>query len=145
MTAGQICSRVVATATPDEAVRVAAQRMAQHDLGTLVVVSRSDPAQPVGIVTDRDLAMRCVAGTIDPDDAQVSQVMTQPADTIDEFATIDAALTRMADRGIRRLIVTGDGHALVGLLSLDDVLDLLGHELRPITRLLDKQQPHIPA
>jgi CBS domain-containing protein len=145
MTVGQICSRIVATALPSEYVRVAARRLAQHDVGTLVVVSPVDSEQAIGIVTDRDLALRCVAGTVDPDVARIEQVMTQPVETIDEFVSIESALSRMAEHGIRRLVVTGDGHHMVGILSLDDVLDLLGHEFRPLTRLLDKQQPHIPV
>jgi CBS domain-containing protein len=145
MTVGQICSRIIATALPYEYVRVAARRLAQHDVGTLVVVSPTDREQAIGIVTDRDLALRCVAGTVDPDVARIEHVMTQPVETVDEFMSIEAALSRMAEHGIRRLVVTGDGHRMVGILSLDDVLDLMGHEFRPLTRLLDKQQPYIPA
>lgn len=141
MTAGQICSRIVATAAPDEHLRVAARRMSQHDVGTLVVVNEPDATQAIGIITDRDLAIRCLVGNLDPDVARVGQVMTQPLETIDEYATIDAALARMAEHGTRRLVVTGDGHKLVGILSLDDILDQLAHEFQPITRLLDKQQP----
>jgi signal-transduction protein with cAMP-binding, CBS, and nucleotidyltransferase domain len=145
MPVGQICTRIVATAAPGECVRVAARRMAVNDVGTLVVVADADPSQAIGIVTDRDIALRCVAGELDPDVAHVSQVMTHPVETMDESVSIDDAMTRMATLGLRRLVITGDGHKLVGILTLDDVLDHLMRELQPIGRLLDKQQPRIPA
>lgn len=145
MNAGSICSRVVATATPSEKVRIAARRMAVNDVGTLVVLDAGGHNEAIGIVTDRDIAIRCVAGDLDPDTANVSQVMTQPVATVDEFTSVDAAIAKMAANGTRRLVVTGDGHRLVGILSLDDVLEMLAAEVGPIGRLLEQQQPHIPA
>jgi len=56
MSAGRICSRVVVTASSNESIRVAAQRMAEKDVGTLVVVDPSRVPEAVGIITDRDLA-----------------------------------------------------------------------------------------
>jgi len=145
MNAGSICSRVVATAAPGEKVRIAARRMAVNDVGTLVVLDAGGHNEAVGIVTDRDIAIRCVAGDLDPDTTNVSQVMTQPVVTVDEFTSVDAAIAKMAANGTRRLIVTGEGHRLVGILSLDDVLEMLVAEVGPIGRLLEQQQPHIPV
>jgi CBS domain-containing protein len=145
MSVGQICSRVVVTAVPRETVRVAAHRMSVNDVGTLVVVDAADPSQPIGIVTDRDIAMRCVAGELDPDTTQLSEVMTKPVETIAEDAPIEDAINRMAAIGLRRLIVTGQAHTRAGVVSLDDVLEHLMRELQPLGRLLDQQQPRIPA
>jgi CBS domain-containing protein len=145
MTAGRICSRVVATAAPSERVRIAARRMATNDVGTLVVLDDAGRGEAVGIVTDRDIALRCVAGELNPDEAHVSEVMTHPVETIDEYASVDTALAKMASGGKRRLIVTGDDHRVVGIVSLDDVLGMLAREIRPIGRLLEQQEPRIPA
>ena len=71
--------------------------------------------------------------------------MTMPVRVIDESVPIEDAMERMAETGARRLVVTGEGKQLVGILSLDDVLELLAHELGPISRLLRQQQPHVPA
>ena len=144
MSVGQLCTRVVATAAPRELVRAAARRMAVNDVGTLVVVDDTDATQAVGILTDRDIAVRCVAGQLDPDVAVVGDVMTQPVETIDQSAPLEEAMTRMATFGRRRLIVTGERGVLVGLLSLDDVLDHLTRELQPVGQLLNKQQPRFP-
>jgi CBS domain-containing protein len=144
MSVGQICSRLVITATPRETVRVAAHRMSVNDVGTLVVVDPARPAEAIGIVTDRDIAMRCVAGELDPDTARVADVMTRPVETIDESFAIEAAIDRMAAVGHRRLIVTGAGRTLVGIVSLDDVFAHLTSEMQPVGRLLHQQQPQIP-
>ena len=144
MSVGQLCTRVVATAAPRELVRAAARRMAVNDVGTLVVVDETDATLAVGILTDRDIAVRCVAAQLDPDVATVADVMTQPVETVDQSAPLEEAMTRMASFGHRRLIVTGERGALVGLLSLDDVLEHLTRELQPVGHLLDKQQPRFP-
>lgn len=145
MSAGRICSRTVATVRPEETVRVAARRMAELDVGTLVVRDGDGTNAPTGIVTDRDIAVRCVGGGYNPDKTPVAKIMTVPVRVIDESVPIEDAMERMAETGARRLVVTGEGKQLVGILSLDDVLELLAQELGPISRLLRQQQPHVPA
>ncbi len=145
MSAGRISSRVIATAAPTETIRVAARRMAEFDVGTIVVMDPSHPERAAGLVTDRDLAVRCVAGGLNPDTTVVSDLMTAPAHAIDEGTPIEEVIQHMASAGTRRLIVTGSGGRAVGILSLDDVLDVLVKEAGAIGRLLDKQQPHVPA
>ena|SRR3990172_556711 len=145
MSAGRICSRVMATAWPTETVRVAAQRMAENDVGTLVVLEPDGASRAVGIVTDRDIAVRCVARSLDPGKTRVSTIMTAQVQSIDQEVPVEDALSRMASAGTRRLVVTGDGHAVLGILSLDDVLDLRTQEAASIGRLLEKQKPHIPV
>lgn len=145
MSVGRICSRVVATATPEETVRVAARRMVRNDVGTLVVVEGGGVTRPVGLVTDRDITIRCVAADLDSDQTPVGTIMSTPVQSVGEHTPIEEAMERMANRAIRRLVVTGDQGFLVGLLSLDDVVRLLAEEAGSIGRLLDAQQPRIPA
>lgn len=145
MSVGRLCSRVVATATPEESARVAARRMAEHDVGSLVVIEPDGLSRAVGIVTDRDLVVRCVAGLRDPESAKVGELMSTPVHTVDEDTPIEEAIRQMAGAGTRRLVVTGSGQRLVGILSLDDVLELLIGETTSIGLLLHKQQPHIVA
>jgi CBS domain-containing protein len=145
MTAGTICSRVVATASPTESVRAAAQRMAENEVGTLVVIAGDGPGRALGIVTDRDIAVRCVAKNADPDKTVISKVMTAPVQSVDEHTPVEEAVSRMAVSATRRLVVTGAGQRAVGILSLDDVLDVLAEEAGSIARLLEKQKPHVRA
>lgn len=145
MTAGRLCSRILATASPDESVRAAARRMAEFDVGTLVVLKENRGSHAVGVITDRDIAVRCVAEKLDPDEALVSEVMTTPVHVVSDDTSIEEAISRMASSGTRRLIVTEDGDRVAGILSLDDILDSIVREASAIGRLLEKQQPRIPT
>lgn len=145
MSAGRICSRIMATASPDESIRAAAARMAEYDVGTLVVLKENRGSHAVGVITDRDIATRCVAEKRDPDDARVSEIMTKPVVSVNDHMSIEEALEKMADAGTRRLIVTGEGGRVAGILTLDDVLGLITRETAAIKVLLDKQQPKVPA
>jgi CBS domain-containing protein len=142
MSTGRICSRIIATVAPMENIRAAARRMADHRVGTLVAVEGD---RPVGIVTDRDIALRVVAEGLDPDLTPVSAILTTPLRSVHESMPIQEALSLMASAGTRRIVVTGDHGELAGILSLDDVLDLLIEEADTIGRLLGKQQPAIGA
>lgn len=117
--------------------------MAANDVGTLVVLDADGLSRPVGIVTDRDLAIRCVAAGLDPEQNRVGVVMTRPVHCIHEETPVEEALQKMARAGTRRLVVLGEGDRLVGVLSLDDLLDLLADETGAISRLLAKQQSHV--
>lgn len=140
MSAGRICSRVTVTVAPGETIRAAAQRMALNGVGTLVALEGD---RPVAIVTDRDIALRVVAEGLDPDLTPVSAIFTTPLRSVHESTPIQEALALMASGGTRRIVVTGDHAELVGILALDDVLDLLIQEAEFIGRILDKQQPTI--
>ena len=141
MSAGRVCTRVVVTAVPGETVRTAARRMAEHDVGSLVVIGETEPHQVLGVLTDRDIVVRAIAEELDTDRLLVSQVMTAPAQTIDESTSLEEALTRMANASARRLVVTGTEGRMVGVLALDDILALLTNEAWSVGRILTHQQP----
>lgn len=116
---------VNATTTIGEAARC----MDLHGVGCLVV---TEGTVLRGIVTDRDIAVRAVAGEFDRDDP-VGAVMTAPAVTVDAAQDIHAAYQTFRNSGVRRLPVL-DGRRVVGMLTVDDLLmdvfrrvaDLLG-------------------
>ena len=145
MSAGRLCKRVVATARPEESVWTAARRMTEYEVGSLVVLDTRGGEQAVGVVTDRDIVTRCIAASLDPLTTHLSAVMTAPVQSISHRTPIEDAITRMAKASTRRLVVTGDDHRVVGILSLDDVLDLLVDETAAIGRLLGGQKPHVPV
>jgi len=78
MSAGRICTRIVATTAPTETVRAAARRMADHEVGTLVVVAEEPEPHAVGVITDRDITIRGVAEELDLDQTPVSHLMSSP-------------------------------------------------------------------
>lgn len=145
MTAGKLCTRVLATASPDETVSKAARRMAEYDVGTLVVLKEDRGARAVGVITDRDIVVRCVAEKLDPEEAIVSEIMTTPVFTVRDETSIAEALAKMAGAGTRRLVVIAEGERVAGILTLDDILEHTAKESAAISKLLEKQQPSVPV
>jgi CBS domain-containing protein len=130
---------VVYTTTPNEKARFAARRMQEHNVGTLVVVDLGGKA--IGLLTDRDVAMRCVAESRDCESTPVSEIMTSPVTLVEEDTAIETAVQKMAASQVRRLVVVDEHNRLAGLLSLDDVLDLLIEESESIGMILHAQTP----
>jgi CBS domain-containing protein len=143
MSVAKICVREVDTAEVSESVQAAADRMNSRNVGTLLVLN---PLQhPLGIVTDRDLAVRVLAKGKDPFSTTVGDVMTLFPKTIREDTPIEQAITLMRSGPYRRLPVVDHAGKLVGLLSIDDVLDLLAEEFREIGALLKAERPEVLA
>lgn len=145
MTAGKLCSRILASASPDESVLQAARRMAEYDVGALVVLKEDRGMRAVGILTDRDIVVRCIAEQLDPANTTVSEIMTTPVFTVRDETPINEAVAKMASAGTRRLVVTAEGERVAGILTLDDVLGDMVWEASAIGKLLQKQQPQVPA
>lgn len=101
-----------------EPVSAAARLMKQYNIGAVPVCDASGKLR--GMITDRDITVRCTALGANPLEAKVSQAMTRGAVTIDEKAHIGEAARLMADARIRRLPVCRDG-VMVGMLSLGDL------------------------
>jgi CBS domain-containing protein len=137
MTVASICTRLPETTSPDDTVLSAAERMVSQDVGTLVVTDRD--GQPAGIVTDRDIVIRCVAEQLEPSKTRVREVMSRDVQTVHEDTATEVALETMADKEVRRLVVVNDGGRVVGIVSLDDFLEGVVAASEDIGRLLRRQ------
>ena len=142
MTVGDICHRDVVVAPKGEMIVDAARRMRTSHVGDLVVVENRDGRHvPVGIVTDRDIVMAAVAG--DPDHINyllISDVMTSDLVTATEQESIETALKKMHEHGIRRLPVVETTGTLVGILTLDDILRYLTVQQSELVALVASEQ-----
>jgi CBS domain-containing protein len=105
----------------EESAAVAARLLARHNIGALPVCSREGKLR--GIVTDRDIVLRCIAPGEDPKHTPVSDIMTRRLVWVDSRDSCDTAARLMASRQIRRLPVQEDGR-LVGMVSLGDLAKL---------------------
>jgi CBS domain-containing protein len=130
MSIGRICIREVDIAEPQESVQIAARRMHDRKVGALVVVNKA--REPVGVVTDRDLSVRVLAEGLDATQTPLVEVMTRPARSVPEATPIEEAVRLMRRGAFRRLPVVNDLGKLVGIVTLDDILDLITEELREI-------------
>ncbi len=139
MSVGRICCREVNVVEVTETVEVAAQRMKERSVGTLVVLNASK--EPIGILTDRDIVTRVVAERKSPSERRVGQVMTPLPKTVEEDTPIETALALMRSGAFRRLPVVDRAKKLVGVVSLDDVLCLLSEEFSEIGKLIAHAVP----
>ena len=105
--------------TPQTSVRDAATLMKEEDVGSLPVVE--DQARLVGIVTDRDVAVRVVAGGLDPDSTKVGEVASAEVITLTPDHDLDDALGLMAQAQVRRIPIVVRENELVGMLAQADV------------------------
>ncbi len=118
MKVSEIMSNHVITANQREPVAAAARLMKRHNLGVLPVCDDSGALR--GLVTDRDIVLRCVALDLDPADTMLREIMTRGIRTCRPADGADAAAGTMRREQIRRLPVV-DGGRVVGMVSLADL------------------------
>ena len=111
--------REAVTVRPDADVLEIAERMDVECVGSVVVVDEADA--PLGIVTDRDLALRVVAAGRDPARTRARDVMTEKPVVAQRGSPLPRVLELCRSRSVRRIPVVRDGR-VVSVASLDDVL-----------------------
>jgi CBS domain-containing protein len=115
----------VITTGPGETLASVARQMQEHHIGTVVIVENQ---RPVGIITDRDLALALGAQGVSPQ-VSVQKVMSHHVVAIPEDMGIYAATKFMRDCEVRRLPIVDREDRVVGIVTLDDLLRFLGREL----------------
>ncbi len=141
MPIGDICVREVVTATRETTIQQAAQLMRENHVGDLLVVEqRSGVRMPVGIVTDRDIVVAVVAADLDPAVLSVGDIMGPDLETVQEDEGIFETLNQMRDAGVRRIPVVSEENALVGIVSTDDIVQLLADEMTEVAKLISREQ-----
>lgn len=110
----------VVTVRPDETAVEAARKMAENDVGSVVVVDEKGTI--LGIVTEGDIVRRVVARGLDPSKTRVEDIMTRNPVTIYEDATLAAAAEYMREKGIGHLPVVNEHGRLVGIISRSDIV-----------------------
>ncbi len=130
LNAGDICTRSVAFAHGYMPVDEAARMMREEHVGSLVVVDNAPEGRVVvGMLTDRDIVTAIVAKAVDPSVVTVGEAMSGDVVTVREDDSIIDVLGTMRRKGVRRVPVVDARGTLVGLVALDDLLELVAQEL----------------
>lgn len=134
---GEHCEREVVFGEPQESLVEAARRMRDRHVGAIVVVDGLESRRPVGILTDRDIAIGPVAQVAEQvTSLTVGDVMTAPVLSAYEADSLDSALTKMMKAGVRRLVVVNGAGSVSGVLAVDDVIGHVTGELGRLVSLL---------
>lgn len=140
---GSLCQRNVVTITAGEDVTAAARVMREKHVGYLIVaepLAETGLRRAVGVLTDRDIVVAVVARDADPHSLKVGDVMTRNPLLVAENCSMDAVLAFMREAGVRRVPVIGAQRELVGVLSVDDVLEQMAQQLTNIAASFRSEQ-----
>ena len=118
MRVGEIMTKGVRVAEPDEALVHAAKKMSSQNIGALPVIQNREL---IGMITDRDIAIRAVGANKDAATVKVRDVMSEDCYWCSENENLEDAVRIMEQNRIRRLPVMNDKNEIVGMLSLEDV------------------------
>jgi len=141
MPVGELCNREVVFATRSTSIVEAAQLMRRYHVGDLVVVDEVNGKRvPVGIVTDRDIVIEIIAKSQPFQDCIIDKIMSSQLVSVLETEGVIETIKLMRTHGIRRIPVVSNDGSLVGILSADDVLDLLAEELSELAKVAPREQ-----
>ena len=116
-----VMTRNPVSARPDDTVASVARLMKENDIGPVPIVDDNSSKKLVGIVTDRDLAIKVVAAGHDPQTTTVKEVMTTHVVTCRDHDDIETALEAMSTQQLRRIPVVDDGNMLLGIIAQADI------------------------
>ncbi len=140
LTSGEICTRSVTIAFKQTTLNGAARLMRENHIGCLVVVDEVGGQRiVVGVLTDRDIVTAVVAEDLDPRTLRVEDVMTTDLVTAREEDSLIDLMRTMRRKGVRRIPVVGGQGELIGMVTLDDVLDILAQELGLLVAAIDSE------
>ncbi|MFB6092030.1 MAG: CBS domain-containing protein [Haloquadratum sp.] len=138
MTVADVMRHDVVTVSPETPVNEVATTMRDEDVGSVVVV---EDDEPVGLVTDRDVAVRIAADGLDAAEMTAERMMTEDPVTVEADTGLFELSTRLCDEAVRRMpVVDADGD-LAGIVTLDDLAVLLVGELGNLAGVIDAESP----
>jgi CBS domain-containing protein len=143
MCVGDICRSEVVTIAPGASLGEAAHLMREKHVGMLVVVEPVEGHADrvvLGVLTDRDIVVTVIGRDAEPRGLKVMDVMTRNPLLVAAGGSIAGTLGLMRTGGVRRVPVVGTRNELVGVLSIDDVLDVMANQLAAISGAIRGEQ-----
>ncbi|MBN1237113.1 MAG: CBS domain-containing protein [Gammaproteobacteria bacterium] len=141
MSVDKICNHNVATVSADANIADVAAGMREAHVGDVIVTEyRRGREAPIGVITDRDIVVEVIAPKIDPTSVAAKDIMSTGIVTVKRDNGVEFALAEMRRSGVRRIAVVDQDDALVGVLSVDDVIEHLAAMLDDIAGMLRAEQ-----
>jgi CBS domain-containing protein len=126
------------TTEADVSVREVAQTMERERVGTVIV---TESANPVGILTDRDIALNVLIGRLDAEAVRARDLMQTPLVTIPEQTSLGSAARVLRMHAARRLPVVDERGRPVGVIGAEDLVGVLSRELAALAKVVERQRP----
>ncbi len=141
MSIGEVCNRDVVVVKKGESALDAALLMRRFHVGDLVVVEEEGGQRiPVGILTDRDIVIEAVAENVNSRELTVGDIMSSDLVTVNEDEDVVDTVKMMRANGIRRVPVVDRAGVLVGIVTVDDLIELLAEVMNDLTTLISREQ-----
>jgi CBS domain-containing protein len=141
MTIGEICVRDVVSVARDTPLLEAARLMRSRHVGDIVVVESGKRGPvPIGIVTDRDIVVGIIAPGIEVARLTLGDIMSRDLLTIPDTQHVFETLEQMQRHGVRRLPVVDREGVLFGIISVDDLMQLLAIQLSELARITTRER-----
>ncbi len=131
-----LCQRALVGIHARATLREAARAMREHHVGALAVTDPAEPGRVVGIVTDRDLVIGPLAGDAEIDAQTVGNWCRADLVSVPSTASPQDAVRAMQRAGVRRIFVTGTDGSVLGLVSMDDLLQSVAGDLDALAQAL---------
>ena len=132
------CRKPACTASPEETLLAAAQRMGKEGIGLLVV---TEGERLLGVLTDRDVALHVAVRGLDASSARITDAMSRPPISVEAEAPLEEGLGLMRGKRVRRLPVLDPEGRVAGVVSADDLVRLLAREIGGVGEVLMAQLP----
>ena len=136
-----VCVRTVVHVRRETTILEAAQLMRQHHVGDLIVADPDhDSVRPVGIITDRDIVLSVVAPKLEASVITVGDIMGDELVTCREDMGVSECIRKMRSKGVRRMPIVSERGDLVGIVSVDDLIEMMAEELSELSKLIAREQ-----
>jgi len=126
---------------PNDVVSKAAGLMKSENIGSIPVIENEQTQKLVGIVTDRDLALKIVAESLDAKSTKVESVMTHKVVTCLAEDDVQKALDAMSKHQLRRIPIVDDKDKILGIIAQADVATRMDHPKRTAAMMKEVSQP----
>lgn len=141
MNIDEICTREVIIANRSDSALEIAKVMRQYHVGDVIVVEHKDDRNiPVGIITDRDIVLELVAKEISASGITAGDIMCTDLLLATENEQISDVIQKMCSKGVRRVPVVDEQGALVGIVTEDDLLEMINELLGGLVSMVSKEE-----
>jgi CBS domain containing-hemolysin-like protein len=136
MSLAPLCHREIVCVSGQDPIRKAAEVMRKQHVGALAVTDPQDSSRVMGLLTDRDMVVDLLALGHSPDERTAGDLCRSKLVGVPASSTLQDAISHMQQHGVRRLFVAQADGSLMGLISIDDLIEAIADELGDLARTL---------